>query len=104
MKVSFSDLLQEAATRRSAVGAFTCYNLETSIGVLQAAETTGTGVIFLVSRGSSADRSGALLVRALRAVADEAPVPVALQLDHVSDLTLIERAFELGVDAAMADG
>jgi tagatose 1,6-diphosphate aldolase GatY/KbaY len=89
MRVRFSELLADASQRGGAVGAFTCYNLETAAGVVEAAEAKGRGVILLVSKQSFGD----LLVSALVAVAEHARVPACVQLDHVADLTLIERAF-----------
>ena len=40
----------------------------------------------------------------MRAVADDAAVPVSVQLDHAVDLHLIESALNEGVDAVLADG
>jgi ketose-bisphosphate aldolase len=99
MRARFSELLAEASRRGGAVGAFTCYNLETAAGVVEAAEAEGRGVILLVSKQSFGD----LLASALVAVADRTRVPACVQLDHVADLSLIERAFELGAGAAMIE-
>ncbi len=104
MRASFADLLAEAGARRAAVGAFTCYNLETAIGVLRAAERRRRGVILLLGEKSFRGPGGELLAAALVAAADKAAVPACVQLDHVSDLGLIERAFECGAGAVMADG
>ncbi len=104
MRARFSELLAEAAVREGAVGAFTCYNLETAIGALRAAEERGRGTILLVSKQSFAAAGGDLLLRALVAAADTAPTPACVQLDHVSDPGTIERAFALGAGAVMADG
>jgi tagatose 1,6-diphosphate aldolase GatY/KbaY len=102
--VRFSELLAETASRQAAVGAFTCYNLETAAGVLRAAAGRRTGVILLVSEQSFSAPEGALLVSALVAAADRASVPACVQLDHVRTLEPVEAAFELGVGAVMADG
>jgi tagatose 1,6-diphosphate aldolase GatY/KbaY len=104
MRARFSELLKEASARGGAAGAFTCYNLETAGGVLAAAEERRRGVILLISRQSMAAPSGELLLAGLVAAADHAGVPACVQLDHVSDLSLIRRALELGAGAAMADG
>jgi ketose-bisphosphate aldolase len=104
MRARFSGLLAEASARGGAVGAFTCYNLETAAGVLEAASERRRGVMLLVSRQSFASTSGELLLAALVAAADRAAVPACAQLDHVSDLSLVRRAFELGAGAAMVDG
>lgn len=104
MRASLAELLAHAARRRTAVGAFTCYNLETALGVVQAAEAHGTGVVVLVSPASFRAPGGALLVSALAALVERAPVPACVQLDHVADLQAVEAAFEAGVEAVMADG
>ena len=104
MRASFADLLAEARARRGAVGAFTCYNLETAIGVLRAADERRRGVILLLGEKSFRGPGGELLVAALVAAAGRAVVPACVQLDHVSDLGVIAAAFESGVGAVMADG
>lgn len=104
MHASFAELLQTQQAQGGAVGAFTCYNFETAIAVIQAAKARQCGVIFLISEKSFALDYGPALVAGLRAIAEQAPVPICLQLDHVSDLGLIEAAFKAGVGAVMADG
>ena len=104
MLVPFSQLLEEAASRGAAVGAFTCYNLETAAGVLRAAAERRCGVVLLVSKQSFTAPDGPLLVSALVAAAASAPVRACVQLDHVRELEPIETAFRLGVGAAMAGG
>jgi tagatose 1,6-diphosphate aldolase GatY/KbaY len=94
MRARFSELLG-----RGVVGAFTCYNLETAVGVLEAAEDRGCGVILLASR-----QSGDPLLRSLVAAANAAPVPACVELDHVSEPESIAHAFALGAGAVMADG
>lgn len=104
MLARFSELLAEARARRSAVGAFTAYNLEQALGVLEAAEGRDAGVVLLVSAQSFRARSGPALLAALVAVARESAAPACVQLDHVGDLDAIERAFALGAGAVLADG
>jgi tagatose 1,6-diphosphate aldolase GatY/KbaY len=100
MLAPFADLLADAAARGSAVGAFTCYNLETAAGVLHAAEGRDRGVVLMIAPRSFSDALAAALVAAGRAVR----VPVCVQLDHADDFALMERALELGCGAVMADG
>jgi ketose-bisphosphate aldolase len=104
MNAAFSDVLGSARGRGAAAGAFTCYNLETALGVVRAAAARRVGAILLVSRASFTAPEGDSFVAALVAAAAHAPVPAVVQLDHVDDLALIERAFALGVGAVMADG
>jgi len=102
MLASFTELLQEQQGR--ALGAFTCYNFELAVGVLDAAASQGSSVVLLISENSFCSPSGAYFVAGLKAMAEQAPIPVCLQLDHVRDLGHIETAFRLGVGAVMADG
>jgi tagatose 1,6-diphosphate aldolase GatY/KbaY len=100
MLVGFAQLLAGRAT----IGAFTCYDLETARAVLGAAATRGRGVVLLVSREAFAAEGGDQLLAAIRAAAERSPAAACVQLDHVSDLALIEAAFDLGAGAVMADG
>jgi tagatose 1,6-diphosphate aldolase GatY/KbaY len=104
MLASFTELLRTNQERGSALGAFTCYTFETAIAVIQAAQQRRSGVVMLISEKSFAAPQGTYLVAGLRALAQQAPIPVCLQLDHVNDLTQIERACQMGVGSVMADG
>lgn len=104
MLTSFRAILEERRRARAAVGAFTCYDATTAIGVVRAAEARGVPVLLLVSQASFRAPSGRLLLPVLLAVADAARVPACVQLDHVDDAELIETALASGVGAVMADG
>lgn len=104
MLVSFRELLAERRQQRAAAGAFTCYDVTTAIGVVRAAEAQAVPAILLVAEGSFRAASGRLLLPALLAVADEAAVPMCVELDHVWDDALIDAALAAGVGAVMADG
>ena len=54
------------AADRSAVGAFTCYDLEVAAAVLQSAGARGQGVILLIGGRSFTEPHGRLLLAALR--------------------------------------
>jgi ketose-bisphosphate aldolase len=103
MLKSFAELL---ADRRegSAVGAFTCYDLEVAAAVLDAAAGRGDGVILLIGGKIFAEPGGRLLLAALVAVADASPAHACVQLDHCNDLAVIAAALEQGAGAVMADG
>jgi ketose-bisphosphate aldolase len=102
VRVSFSELL--AAADRSAVGAFTCYDLEVAAAVMQAAGARGQGVILLIGGRSFIEPTGRLLLAALTAAADASDTRACVQLDHCDDLAVIEAALEQGAGAVMADG
>lgn len=100
----FARVLAEARDQGRAVGAFTCYNFEQLQAVVSVAEARRAPVIVLISPASFKGPGGERLVRGFRGMVDDASVEVLLQLDHVSDTHLIERAAACGVDAVMADG
>lgn len=104
MLVPLAELLDEATERGRAVGAFTCYDLETTAAVLTAAAAKDTGVIILVSPTSLPGDSGSGFLSALLAFADKMRARACVQVDHVHDLDQIEHALELGAGATMADG
>jgi len=101
---SFEELLAERARAGSALGAFTCYDLEVARAVLGAAADGETGVVLLISPAAFAAPGGDGLLAAVRAAAERSPARACVQLDHVADLELIDAAFELGAGAVMADG
>jgi tagatose 1,6-diphosphate aldolase GatY/KbaY len=100
----FREILEERRAAGAAVGAFTCYDVTTAIGVVRAAEARGDPVLLLISEASFRSPAGRLLLPALLAVADEARVPACVQLDHVDDDELIDAALAAGAGAVMADG
>jgi tagatose 1,6-diphosphate aldolase GatY/KbaY len=104
MLLGFEALLSEHARTRTAIGAFTCYDLEVARAVLAAAAGRDVGVVLLISRDAFAGEGGDQLFAGVRAAAERSPARACVQLDHVSDLELIAAAFELGAGAVMADG
>jgi ketose-bisphosphate aldolase len=60
--------------------------------------------VLLVSAAAFARRTGPALVAGCVALAREATVPVAVQLDHAEDIALMRRALDAGTTAVMADG
>lgn len=104
MRARLDTIARAALAEERAAGAFTCYDLATAYGVVDAATEVGQGVVLLVSPSTAARPYGLALVRSLRALADHAAVPVSVQLDHASDLDLISRIVEAGADAVLVDG
>lgn len=104
MLTSFREILEERRGARAAVGAFTCYDVTTAIGVVRAAEARGDPVLLLLAEASFRSPSGRLLLPALLAVANAARIPACVQLDHVDDRELIDAALTAGAGAVMADG
>ncbi len=104
MRARLDHLVVSALQQGSAVPAFTCYDFTTALAVVEAAEATGRGAILLVAPKTAATRNGLRLIKALRGLADTAAVPIAVQLDHASDLQVIADAVAAGADSVLADG
>lgn len=104
MRTRLDHLVTSALQRRSAVPAFTCYDFTTALAVVGAAEDAGHGVILLVAPKTAGTSNGLRLIAALRGLADGASVPVAVQLDHASDLLVMADAVAAGADSILADG
>ena len=104
METRLDHLVTSALQQGSAVPAFTCYDFTTALAVVGAAEECGRGVILLVAPRTAATANGLRLISALRGLADAATVPVAVQLDHASDLNVMAAAVQAGADSVLADG
>lgn len=104
MHTRLDHLVTSALQQGSAVPAFTCYDFTTALAVVGAAEEAGRGVILLVAPKTAATANGLRLITALRGLADAASVPVAVQLDHASDLNVMADAVKAGADSVLADG
>ncbi|MGN8132618.1 class II fructose-bisphosphate aldolase [Paenarthrobacter sp. 22069] len=104
METRLDHLVTSALQQGSAVPAFTCYDFTTALAVVGAAEDSGRGVILLVAPRTAATANGLRLISALRGLADAATVPVAVQLDHASDLNVMAAAVQAGADSVLADG
>ncbi|MET3922548.1 class II fructose-bisphosphate aldolase [Arthrobacter sp. UYEF20] len=104
MRTQLDTLVSGALQQGSAVPAFTCYDFTTALAVVAAAEEAGRGAILLVAPKTAATPNGLRLIAALRGLADGAGVPIAVQLDHAADLTVIAAAVAAGADSVLVDG
>lgn len=104
MRARLDHLVVSALQKGAAIPAFTCYDFTTALAVVGAAEDAGCGTILLVAPKTAATRDGLRLIAALRGVADSAAVPVAVQLDHATEIQMIVDAVKAGVDSVLVDG
>jgi tagatose 1,6-diphosphate aldolase GatY/KbaY len=104
MRARLDHLVVSALQQGAAVPAFTCYDFTTALAVVEAAEASGRGAILLVAPKKAGTPNGLRLIAALRGLADSATVPIAVQLDHASDLRMIADAVAAGADSVLADG
>ncbi|WP_461163925.1 class II fructose-bisphosphate aldolase [Arthrobacter sp. R4-81] len=104
MRTRLDHLVVSALQKGAAIPAFTCYDFTTALAVVAAAEEAGCGTILLVAPKTAATPDGLRLIAALRGVADSAAVPVAVQLDHATDVQVIVDAVKAGADSVLVDG
>ncbi|WP_341940682.1 class II fructose-bisphosphate aldolase [Microbacterium sp. LWH10-1.2] len=103
--VSARELVTDAATRGTGIGAFNVIHLETAEGLVRASELAGLPVILQISQ-NCADYHGALepIALATLAIARRASTPVAVHLDHAERPELVDEAIALGFGSVMFDG
>ena len=98
-------LVEAAAIRGTAIGAFNVILLEHAESIISGAEAAGLPVIMQISQ-NAVKYHGALdpISLATLACATAAKVPTSVHLDHAEDTELIRRALDLGYDSVMYDG
>lgn len=89
----------------AAIGAFNVIHLETAEAIAAGAEEADAPVIMQISE-NCVKYHGSLtpIARAAMAIAESARVPIAVHLDHATDVDLVSEALELGFDSVMYDG
>lgn len=103
MLVPTQVLLQAAQNGRFAIGAFNIYNLEGVKAVLQAGVAQKSPIMLQIHPKALAYGGVGLIALCLES-ARVAPVPVAVHLDHSTNIADIRQALEAGVSSIMADG
>ena len=99
-----AEIVGPAAAAGRGVGAFNVIGIEQAEAIVAGAEAAGAPVVLQVSQNCVAYH-GALgpLARACAAIAGSAAVPVALLLDHATEVDLIREAAGLGFGSVMYD-
>jgi fructose-bisphosphate aldolase class II len=103
MTVTLRQILKRAKQAGYAVAAFNVTNLETAQAAVGAAIKQRSPVIISLSE-SAARYGGRPLFAAVRVLADEAPVPIVIHLDHHTDFELIKAGLSWGASSVMFDG
>jgi fructose-bisphosphate aldolase class II len=103
--VTTRELVDNAATRRIAVGAFNVITLEHAEAVIEGAERANAPAILQISENAVRFHHGRLapIAAAAAAVAEAASVPASLHLDHVEDDDLLRQAGACGMSSVMYD-
>lgn len=102
--VTLKQILQEADQSGYGVGSFNVVNMETIIGTIKAAEETRSPIIMQAAQVRLKHSPLHLLGPMMLEAAKRALVPVAVHLDHGTDLAVIKQALDLGFTSVMFDG
>lgn len=98
-------LLAEASAAGRGLAAFNVIQIEHAEAYAAAADRVGIPVVMQISQ-NCVRYHGSLgpIAAATLAVADACSQPVAVHLDHVEDVSLVEEAVRLGLTSVMFDG
>lgn len=102
--VTVKSLLDAADQGKYAVGAFNCNNMEIVQAIVAAAEAEKSPVIIQASQGAIKYAGLDYVVALCNAAAKNATVPIALHLDHGTDMDQIIKCIVGGFTSVMYDG
>ena len=86
-----------------AVGGFNVFNLESARAVIAAATNLRAPVMIQTSEGAVKHAGFGNIASIVRRLAEEAPVPVALHMDHGKSIEVARAAVEAGYTSVMID-
>ena len=102
--VSPCSMLKKAQAAGKAVGAFNIENMEMAQAVIDAATEANRPVILQTTPSTVRYASLATFAAMVAALAKDAPVPIAMHLDHGSSFALAMDAIKAGYTSVMFDG
>ena len=101
---AMDDIVGPARAAGRGVGAFNVVGIEHAEAIVTGAEAAAAPVVLQISENCVAYHRGlAPIGAACLALARAAAVPVAVHLDHASQVALVEAAAELGLGSVMFD-
>ncbi len=83
--------------------AFNTQNLETTMGIIEAAEEMNTPVIIETSEGAIQYAGLETIYEIMATLAIKAKVPIALHMDHGKNVEQLKHGIELGYSSVMID-
>ncbi|HOS44312.1 MAG TPA: class II fructose-bisphosphate aldolase, partial [Armatimonadota bacterium] len=98
------EVLLKARAEGYAVGAFNLNNMEMAQAIVQAATELNAPVIVQASQGAIKYAGLEMITAMARVLADGAPVPVVLHLDHGTDYKQNVKCLRAGFTSLMFDG
>jgi fructose-bisphosphate aldolase class II len=98
------EVLLKARAEGYAIGAFNLNNMEMAQAIVQAAVEENSPVIVQASQGAIKYAGLEMITAMARVLADAAPVPVVLHLDHGTDYKQNVKCLRAGFTSLMFDG
>lgn len=104
MLTTLDFLLRHADRHHYGIAGFDVFNVEDALAVVAAAEKRDAPLILMVYEGAFKTIPVEVFTPALRLIAEKSRLPIALHLDHGTDLALIQRVIDHGFSSVMYDG
>lgn len=104
MLVNLKEILDIAEKGNFAIPAFNVYNMETVMGVFEAAEELNAPVIIQSYSRLFTNKEAYFLAPIVLAAAKKASVPICFHLDHGAGYTEAAKAVQYGASGVMIDG
>lgn len=101
--VNAKDMLMKATEEKYAVGAFNCTNLIQMEAVVEAATEKNAPLIIQASVAPSKFLGPKVLGAIYRTLAESAPIPICLHLDHCNDVEFCKTCADAGYTNIMID-
>lgn len=102
--VTLKEVLAFAEEKKAAIPAFNIDNMEIVQAVMKAGEDENYPMILAVGQSAIKDGKMALLSAVVHHLAENAPIPIVLHLDHGQSLEQVRNALDCGFTSVMIDG
>ena len=103
MRYELSEILDIGEQKGFAIPAFNVYTLENVLGVMNAAQETGSPVIFQMYSRLFGTQVGKFLAPAILEAIHTLKTPAAFHIDHGTGEDVVVRAIQFGATGAMID-
>ena len=103
MLVSFKEILDIAVEGKFALPAFNVFNMETVMGIIEAAEEAKAPVIIQSYSRLFTNGEGYYVSPIVLAAAEKASVPICFHLDHGAGIEEVTKALRYGATGIMID-
>lgn len=104
MLVNMKQLVEQSYKEKFGVLAINCFNLETIRATIQAAQEQASPIIVnMYEEHLKNNISPEIVGKIVKELAEASPVPIALNLDHGKDESIIQRCLDSGFTSIMID-